>query len=194
VASIIPFEVLVWEKLYWFLKFLIPTLIVKTKEDEAIDALLESVDLSTYGLERTKLNFTIGLDDASTELDPQNPNPRGTHGSEEEKDPLDEIIKGFNDRWFHGWEATPEDQRVKFIQVSRKLMEHPDIKEKYFDNPDSHTRGIALHIMLKDVLNQQRRQELELYKLTAKDESFYQAFYDSMKRMIDNPNIGGARV
>lgn len=190
-ASIIDYEYLPWEKLYWFLKFLIPSLIVKTKEDELIDEILESIDLSTYGLERTKLNFTIGLDENPGELNPQNPNPRGAHGSDEDHDPLDEIIKGFNERWFHGWEATPEDQRVKFIQVSRKLLEHPDIKEKYFNNPDSHTRDLALHYMLKDVLNQQRRQELELYKLTAKDESFYQAFFDSMKRMIDNPGTGG---
>jgi type I restriction enzyme R subunit len=59
-ASIMPYEVLDWEKLFWFLKFLIPKLIVRTKEDELIDELLESVDLSTYGLERTKLNHAIG--------------------------------------------------------------------------------------------------------------------------------------
>jgi type I restriction enzyme R subunit len=186
-ASIIPFEVLEWEKLFWFLKFLIPKLIVKTKEDELIDELLESVDLSTYGLERTKLNHTIGLDDSATELAPQNPNPRGAHGGDEEKDLLDEIIKSFNERWFHGWDATPEDQRVKFIQVSKKLLAHPDIREKYFNNPDSHTRDLALDSMLKQVLNQQRRQELELYKLTVKDDSFYQAFFGTMKRMIDSP-------
>lgn len=86
-ASIMPYEVLDWEKLFWFLKFLIPKLIVRTKEDELIDELLESVDLSTYGLERTKLNHSIGLDDSSTELGPQNPNPRGAHGGDEEKDP-----------------------------------------------------------------------------------------------------------
>jgi type I restriction enzyme R subunit len=194
VSSIMEFEVLEWEKLFWFLKFLIPKLIIRTKEDELIDELLESVDLSTYGLERTKLNHSIGLDDSATELDPQNPNPRGAHGGEEEKDPLDEIIRTFNERWFHGWEATPEEQRVKFVQVSRKLLQHPDIQTKYFNNPDSHTRELALHQMLKDVLSQQRRQELELYKLTAKDETFYHAFYDSMKRMIDHPATGGSTI
>lgn len=121
-ASIMPYEVLVWEKLFWFLKFLIPKLIVRTKEDELIDELLESVDLSTYGLERTKLNHSIGLDDSATELDPQNPNPRGAHGGDEEKDPLDEIIKSFNERWFQGWDATPEDQRVKFILISKHIQ------------------------------------------------------------------------
>lgn len=184
-ASIMPYEMLVWEKLFWFLKFLIPKLVVKTREDALVDELLESVDLSTYGLERTRLNHHIGLDDSETEVDPPNPNPRGAHGGDAEVDLLDDIIRTFNERWFQGWDATPEDQRVKFIQVSQKLLDHPDIEEKYFNNSDSHTRELALHRMLKDVLNQQRKQELELYRLTAKDEAFYQAFFHSMQRMID---------
>lgn len=189
-ASIMPYEVLEWEKLFWFLKFLIPKLIVKTKEDELIDELLESVDLSTYGLERTKLNHTIGLDDSSTELDPQNPNPRGAHGGDEEKDPLDEIIKSFNERWFHGWDATPEDQRVKFISISKHIQAHPDYQTKVADNKDSQNRDLAFKKILDDVMGQQRKKELELYKLYAKDESFYQALFDTMKRMIDNPRLG----
>ncbi|MFV0467358.1 MAG: type I restriction endonuclease subunit R [Dysgonomonas sp.] len=189
-ASIMDYEVLDWEKLFWFLKFLIPKLIVRTKEDELIDELLESVDLSTYGLERTKLNHSIGLDDSATELDPQNPNPRGAHGGEEEKDPLDEIIKSFNERWFHGWDATPEDQRVKFITISRHIQAHPDFKTKVADNKDAQNRDLAFKKILDDVMGQQRKKELELYKLYAKDESFYQALFDTMKRMIDNPRLG----
>ena len=189
-ASIMPYEVLDWEKLFWFLKFLIPKLIVRTKEDELIDELLESVDLSTYGLERTKLNHSIGLDDSATELDPQNPNPRGAHGGEEEKDPLDEIIKSFNERWFQGWDTTPEDQRVKFISLSKHIQAHPDYQTKVADNKDAQNRDLAFKKILDDVMGQQRKKELELYKLYAKDESFYQALFDTMKRMIDNPRIG----
>jgi type I restriction enzyme R subunit len=188
-ASIMPYEVVAWEMLFWFLKFLIPKLVVVTKEDQLIDELLESVDLSTYGLERTKLNHSIGLDDTESELEPQNPNPRGAHGGDEDKDPLDEIIREFNERWFHGWEATPEDQRVKFIQITKKVAAHPDFEEKYVNNSDLQNREIALDKILREVLNQQRRQELELYKLTAKDDSFYQAFYETMKRLVDNPQI-----
>lgn len=188
-ASIMPYEVLAWEKLFWFLKFLIPKLIVRTKEDELIDELLESVDLSTYGLERTKLNHTIDLDDSATELDPQNPNPRGAHGSDEEKDPLDEIIRSFNERWFHGWDTTPEDQRVKFISISKHIQAHPDYQSKVAENKDSQNRDLAFKKILDDVMGQQRKKELELYKLYAKDESFYQALFDTMKRMVDNPRI-----
>jgi type I restriction enzyme R subunit len=190
IASIMDYEIVAWEKLFWFLKFLIPKLIVRTKEDELIDELLESVDLSTYGLERTKLNYTIGLDETPTELDPQNPNPRGAHGSEEEKDPLDEIIKSFNEKWFHGWDATPEDQRVKFLSISKHIQAHPDYQTKVADNKDVQNRDLAFKKILDEVMGQQRKKELELYKLYAKDESFYQALFDTMKRMIENPRIG----
>jgi len=188
-ASIMAFEMVNWEKLFWFLKFLIPKLIVRTKEDEIIDELMESVDLSTYGLERTKLNHSIGLDDAEGELDPQNPNPRKTHGGDGEKDPLDDIIKVFNERWFHGWDATSQDQRVKFISLSKRIQDHPDFISKYSDNKDLQNRDLALKKMIEDILIQQRRQELEFYKLNAQDEGFKQALFDTMKRLVDNPQI-----
>lgn len=186
VAAIMEFEKIEWEKLYWFLKFLIPKLIVKTKEDELIDELLESVDLSTYGLERTKLNQSIGLNDSDSELDPQNPNPRGAHGGDKDKDPLDEIIQTFNERWFQGWDSTPEEQRAKFVTLGKHIEAHPDYKEKYAENTDAQTRDLAFKKILGDVMSQQRKRELDLYKLFAKDESFYQSFFDTMQRMVDS--------
>jgi type I restriction enzyme R subunit len=50
VACIIPYNNIPWEKLYWFLKFLIPKLTVRDPEQDQLDELLNSVDLSTYGL------------------------------------------------------------------------------------------------------------------------------------------------
>lgn len=182
-ASILPYEVLKWEKLFWFLKFLIPKLPIKDPDIEGLDELLESVDLSTYGLERVKLNETIQLDDSETEVDPQNPNPRGAHGSDEEKDPLDLIIKSFNEKWFHGWDATPEDQRVKFINLTKSVQAHPDFMEKVVNNSDKQNSDLAFKKILDDVMRRQRKQELELYKLYAKDDSFYRAFFDTMRRM-----------
>jgi type I restriction enzyme, R subunit len=185
-ASIMSFEIIDWEKLFWFLKFLIPKLVIKTKEDELIDELLESVDLSTYGLERTKLNHTIGLDDSETEIGPQNPNPRGAHGPGGDTDFLEEIIKSFNERWFQGWDATPEDQRVKFIVLSKYIKAHPDYQSKVADNKDLQTRDLAFKKILEEVMSKQRRQELELYKLYAKDDAFKQAFFNTMLRMTEN--------
>ena len=183
-ASIMPYEVAAWEKLFWFLKFLIPKLIIVDKEQDALDGLLNSVDLSTYGLERVKLNTSIGLDATETEVDPQNPNPRGARGGESEKDELDLIIKSFNERWFQGWEATPDEQRAKFVNLAQKMKEHSDFKEKYADNADVQNRDIAFSKIFDEVMGKQRKNELDLYRLISKDESFRVAMLDTIKRML----------
>jgi type I restriction enzyme R subunit len=183
-ASILPYEVVAWEKLFWFLKFLIPKLIIVDNEKDALDGLLNSVDLSTYGLERVKLNSSIGLDASETEVDPQNPNPRGAHGGESEKDELDLIIKSFNERWFQGWEATPDEQRAKFVNLAQKMKEHTDFKEKYADNTDIQNRDIAFNKIFDEVMGKQRKNELDLYRLISKDEGFKHAMQDTIKRML----------
>lgn len=189
-ASIMRFEKIEWEKLFWFLKFLIPKLIVRTKEDELIDDLLESVDLSTYGLERTKLNHSIDLDDAETDLDPQNPNPRGVYGGDKEQDLLDEIIRAFNERFYSGWDETPQEARVKFITLSKNIMSHPDFKTKVANNQDKQNSNLALQKILDEMMLKRRKANVEEYKRYVNDEGYHQGMFDLIKRMIEsNKNI-----
>jgi len=182
-ASIMDIEVLNWEKLFWFLKFLVPKMIIKDPQQDLLDELLNSVDLSTYGLERVKLNESIVLDANESELDPQNPNPRGAHGGDKEEDPLDQIINRFNERWFQGWEATPDEQRVKFVAIQNKIMSHPDFSQKVAHNHDYHTRDLAFKKIMDEVMAKQRKADMDMYKLYVQDGSFLQAFMDTMKRM-----------
>lgn len=183
-ASIMPYEIVAWEKLFWFLKFLIPKLKVQDKDANEIDALLDSVDLSSYGLERVKLNHRIGLDEAETELDPTNPNPRGAHGDGETKDPLDEIIQTFNERWFQDWSATAEEKRVKFLSIMQSLQNHPDFETKYRNNRDADNRALAFEKILEDVMLERRRQDLELYRLFASDAAFKSSLQQNLKNQI----------
>jgi len=183
-ASIMPYEIAAWEKLFWFLKFLIPKLIIADPANDALDELLNAVDLSTYGLERVKLNASIGLDASETELEPQNPNPRGAHGGDVEEEELDIIVRSFNERWFQGWEATPDEQRIKFINLAQRMKEHPDFKEKYADNSDTQNREIAFNKIFDDVMGKQRKNELDLYRLLSQDESFKVAMLETLKRIL----------
>ena len=183
-AAILPYEVLNWEKLFWFLKFLIPKLIITEGGSDSLDELLNSVDLSTYGLERVKLNESIVLDASETELDPQNPNPRGAHGGDEEADPLDLIINSFNERWFQGWDLTPEEQRVKIVNYTKNIQSHPDFLLKVAENRDLANRDLALKKILDEVISKDRKNGLDFYRLYAKDDAFHQAFFDTMKRMV----------
>lgn len=183
-ASIMPFEVLAWEKLFWFLKFLIPKLKVQDPDRDALDELLEAVDLSSYGLERTKLNHGIGLDASEAEVDPQNPNPRGYREGDTQEDPLEEIIRSFNERWFQGWSATPEEQRVKFLNLVSAVQAHADYEEKYKSNPDPYARDLAFDKIMKEVMLRRREEELELYKLHAYDTAFKTSLYQSIKEAL----------
>jgi type I restriction enzyme R subunit len=184
-ASIMSYEIAVWEKLFWFLKFLIPKLKVQDPDAELLDELLDSVDLSSYGLQRVKLSHTIGLDGEETELDPQNPNPRGAHGGDKETNPLDDIIYTFNERWFQGWSATPEEQRIKFVNIADSVKAHPDYEDKYKNNADPHNRELAFEKILKEIMLQRRKDELELYKLFAGDDAFKSSWKQSIQRIVD---------
>ena len=185
IAAIMPYEVVDWEKLFWFLKFLVPKLIIKDPgSDQLYDDLLNSVDLSSYGLERTKLSYTVGLYDSETQLDPQNPNPRGTHGGDDEVDPLDEILRVFNERYFQGWSTTPEEQREKFLNIANNISSHPDFQKKYKDNQDTYSRDLTFEKIFEEVMLKNRRTEMELYKLLATDPAFKAAMQQSLRQMV----------
>ncbi|MCR9261205.1 MAG: type I restriction endonuclease subunit R [Pseudomonadaceae bacterium] len=183
-AAIMPYEMIVWEKLFWFLKFLIPKLKVIDPDAGLLDELLDSVDLSSYGLQRVKLNHAIGLDESDTDLDPQNPNPRGAHGGDKETDPLDQIVQTFNERWFQGWSATPEEQRIRLLSMADSIKAHPDFQDKYKNNPDPHNQNLAFEKLFKEIMLKRRKDDLEFYKLFASDEAFKGALMQSMQRII----------
>lgn len=193
-ACIMPFENIEWEKLHWFLKFLIPKLKIKDKDEDLLDELLDSVDLSTYGLERVKLKQSIGLDDSDSEIDPQNPNVRGAHSGEGPQDPLDEIIRSFNERWFSGWEATPEEQRVKFINIAQHVFNNPNYHAQVVDNQDEQNSRIALEKMIGQAVSQERKRELDLYKRYAQDLEFKRAFDSSIMRLLSSKEISKVLV
>ncbi len=182
-ACIIPFENLRWEKLYWFLKFLIPKLKVKDKAKDDLDALLESVDLSTYALERVRLNELILLDPAEAELDPQNPNVRGYHGTEEPREHLDVIVEAFNERWFNAWSATPEEQKVKLVTIVDRVKSSADYEKQVLNNPDEQNRRLALETLINQAVLAQRKTDMELYQLR-QDDAFRQAFNDAIARIL----------
>lgn len=183
-ACIIPFENLVWEQLHWFLKFLIPKLNVRENDQPKEDALLESIDLSTYALQRVKLNESIELDAKDTALEPENPNMRGYHEAESQESPLDEIIRLFNERWFSAWSAAPEEQRVKLINIIRHVKDNPAYQEQILNNPDRQNRAIALKSLITQAVNKERRRELELYKLYAGDDAFKKEFDEMIGRIL----------
>jgi len=95
------------------------------------------------------------------------------------------IIQSFNERWFQGWDATPEEQRVKFVNLAQRMRTHPDFASKYAENSDTQNREIAFKKIFDDVMTNQRKNELDLYRLLSTDEAFKQAMQETLKRILD---------
>jgi type I restriction enzyme, R subunit len=70
-----------------------------------------------------------------------------------------------------------------------KVKTHDDFKSKYKDNQDSHTRRLALEKIVAEVMNKERRKELDLYKLFAGDEAFRVGMLDSFERAFGSASL-----
>nr|MCR4878514.1 restriction endonuclease [Bacteroidales bacterium] len=187
VAAIMSYEVKDWEKLFWFLRFLIPNLVVNGPDSDSLKDLLESVDLNTYGLRRTALNEPIALDAGEATIDPLKPvmvNAGG--GDQEPKDPLDEILNEFNERWFKGWNATPEDQKTKLISVAKAVSEDDDYKTLVIGNPDQQAVDALMIEIIDRIMRQKRKGDQSLYKEYQQNEGFKDGFRSVVVRMLGN--------
>lgn len=187
VAAILNFEMADWEKLFWFLRFLIPQLIVKDPARDNIKDLLDAVDLNTYGLRRTALNEPILLDPEESTLKPLTPVMVNAGGGEEVvKDPLDQILKEFNEKWFKGWDATPDDQKAKLINITQAVANDEDYKSLVVGNPDKQAVAKAMDEIIDKIIRQKRKGDQSLYKEYLHNESFKYNFRELITRMLSN--------
>lgn len=185
VAAILDYEMKEWEKLFWFLRFLIPGLHVDVPGRDDLRDLLDNVDLNTYGLRRTGLNEQIVLDAEETKLDPNKPAMAGAGSGEIERDWLEEIIRIFNESHFKGWNATPDDQKAKLISIVQAITRDKDYTEQVVDNPDAEAVEATLNRIIDRIILKKRQSDLSLYKQYHQSEVFRADLQNVLKRMLD---------
>ena len=187
VAAIMPYVAVDWEKLFWFLRHLVPLLVVPPDQD-VLDV-LDKIDLSTYGLRRTRLNESIVLDPGDAVLDPNAPVMVNAHPRDEDKSPLDRIIREFNEHWFKGWQATPEEQKTKFIVIARAVVEDPAYRQHVVGNENPQGVAEVMDDILRRVMVRQRRADDSLYAQWRDSEDFRAEFAAVIRRMIENQDF-----
>lgn len=187
VAAIMEFEMIDWEKLFWFLRYLIPSLHIDKPGATDLKDLLDSVDLNTYGLRRTALNETIILDAGETVIDPNKPVMVSASGEDDEPtDPLDKILKEFNERWFKGWDAAPDDQKAKIISVAKAVADDEDYQTLVVGNPDQQAVASAMVSIIDRIMRKQRKGDMSLYKQYQQNEGFKHNFINIIDRMLSD--------
>lgn len=185
VAAIMDWEMPEWEKLFWYLRFLIPNLHVDVPGRDDMKDLLDNVDLNTYGLRRTALNETISLDDSETVVDPNKAAMAGAGGDEVETDFLEEIVKAFNESHFKGWDATPDDQKAKLVSIVTSIAMDDEYKTLVVGNPDPEATETALNNIIDRIIRKKRTGDMSLYKQYQQSEDFKANMRHVLTRMLN---------
>ena len=61
---------------------------------------------------------------------------------------------------------------MKFLNLAESIRAHPDFEDKFENNPDPQNRNLAFQKIFEDVLLNNRRNELDLYRSLTNDPSF----------------------
>lgn len=186
VAAIMDFEMVDWEKLYWFLRLLIPELKVDGPESDGIKDLLDDVDLNTYGLRRTALNEQIDLAAETAIIDPTKAKMVNAGEPDDTKDPLDQILDEFNEHHFKGWEATPDDQKAKLISIAKSVAEDSDYQNLVVGNPDQNATEAMMTKIIDRIIRQKRKGDMSLYREYQKNDDFKYNMRNVITRMLGN--------
>jgi type I restriction enzyme R subunit len=106
-SQIMTFQVAYWERLYYFLKFLLDKLPALEQEAPDVDV-LQHVDMESYRVEKRAAE-EIQLEEAEARLKPKSEDVPNKVG-EPEQEYLSQVIQEFNDRFGTKW---TEDDRIR---------------------------------------------------------------------------------
>lgn len=173
-SKILSFSNVYWERLYWFLKFLIPKIKPEEIEDLA-KGILEAIDLDSYRLTRTtQENIKLKGDD---ELDPTPPVMKGKKG-ELGFEELEAIINEFNTRF--GIDNWSDDDKVKnflFEQLPADFARDADTVNAV-KNSDKQNAKITSDKKVEDLMQDVIFQYTDLYKKFTDDPDFKRQYLD----------------
>jgi len=70
------------------------------------------------------------------------------------------------------------------VNIANRVKKHPDFAKKYKENSDNQNKNIAFNKIFDEVMVNQRKNELDLYKLISQDEAFKVSFIELIKRLV----------
>lgn len=185
IAAIMAFDAPAWEKMYWYLRHLIPQLRVPENGGIDVSDLLDKTDLNTYCLSRTALNEQIVLNAEEAIINPLAPTMVNAGGTEEDRTQFDIILQHFNERHMNGWDATPEEQRTKVIRVAELVRANARYLSQVVGNPDTEAADRRFQDIIDEIMLQQRSVDMSLYR-EFRNEGFRHDFINLVRAALEN--------
>ncbi len=189
-SKILSFNNAYWERLYWFLKFLMPKIKV-TENDDLAKGILEAVDLDSYRLTRiTEDDIKLA---GGGELNPTPPIMKGSKG-ENEFEKLEAIINEFNTRF--GIDSWTDDDKIKqflFHQLPAQFAKD-QATVNTVNNSDKQNAKITSDKKVEDLMQDVIFTYTDLYKKFTDDKDFKRQYLDFVfdkiwKQSNQQPNV-----
>jgi type I restriction enzyme R subunit len=168
-SSILPYTRAEWEKLSIFLTFLVPKLPAPVEEDLS-KGILEAIDMDSYRVEK-QAAVRIQLPDADAEIDAV-PAAGGGHRPEPELDRLSNILQTFNDLFGNtSWNDRDRVHRLITEDIPNRVAADAAYRNAK-SNPDRDNARVEHDKALERVMTAILKDDTDLFKLFADDESF----------------------
>ncbi len=173
-AKLLNFNNLYWEQLWWYLKYLLPKLIIEGDEDLA-QGVIEAIDMESYrplpqGTEKITLTDDTGL---------VAPIPVDVRGGKEEPefDTLENILKAFNQR-FGDIEWTDKDKVNEILtqHIPEDMKKDEKIMNAIMTSPDKQNAKISSDKKVEDLMQQYLFTQTEIFKKFSDDVDFQRRY------------------
>lgn len=173
-AKIIDFNNVEWEKLWWYLKFLVPKLTLE-ETDDLVEGLIESIDMDSYrpvkqGTENIALGDDVGV---------VNPIPVDVRGGkpEPELDTLENILSVFNLRFGDiDWLDKDKVNQILTEQIPADMKADAEIMKDIANSPDKQNAKISSDKKLSDLMQKYLHTQTEIYKKFSSDKDFQRKY------------------
>ncbi len=190
-AKLLDFNNLYWEQLWWYLKYLLPKLIIDENEDLA-KGIIEAIDMDSYrpakqGTETIFLAAEEGF---------VMPIPVGVGGgkSEPELDTLENILNAFNLRFGDiDWTDKDKVNEILTQQIPADMKKDLRTMDAITTSPDKQNAKISSDKKVEELMQQYLFTQTEIFKKFSTDQDFqrrYKEFiFDTLWQQGQRPRI-----
>lgn len=173
-AKLLDFNNLYWEQLWWYLKYLLPKLIIESDEDLA-QGIIEAIDMESYrplpqGTEKITLTDDTGVVAAI-------PVDVGGGKEQPEFDTLENILKAFNLRFGDiAWTDQDKVHEILMQLIPADMKKDEKIMNAIMTSPDKQNAKISSDKKLEDLMQQYLFTQTEIFKKFTVDDDFQRQY------------------
>ena len=173
-AKLLDFNIIYWEQLWWYLKYLLPKLVI-AGDDDLAEGIIEAIDMDSYKPQKQGSEDITLTDDTGIVA----PIPVGVGGgkSEPELDTLENIIKAFNQRFGDiDWTNKDKVNEILTQHIPDDMKKDEKIMNTIMTSPDKQNAKISSDKKLEDLMQQYLFDQTEIFKKFSDDKDFQRRY------------------